>query len=369
MATVNNDIDNSDDMNACSVKKENDPSSHICHKYSIHSLLLLRNSPFSRQRPSYIDQFRSRGFYKQTDLANEELNTGLASRPINQESNSKRRGISTNNSSGNASDPRDRLRKENGIILSPQRKSFNMGCQMPSAPNSQVHPSISRIERVERETNNRVRIGSGRILNRDVSWDYKPTDNEVPDVEFNYRNNAGISTTRDSKERDYERRFDREKDARRILNSRYSSNNYGNSNYDRYRMQSDNRDDEPEWFSSGPTSQNDTIELRGFDDPKTDDNKNDELFDNDDNCGVTITNKKNSNISTESAQSVSKSSSSTIKTNSSLMKNLSLNDSNNNTKREAIPDTIELKESNNDNDFNFEDFLKMDNISELLPVS
>lgn len=35
---------------------------------------------------------------------------------------------------------------------------------------------------------------------------------------------------------------------------------------DRRRTFSDNRDEEPEWFSSGPTSQHDTIELRGFDD-------------------------------------------------------------------------------------------------------
>lgn len=38
-------------------------------------------------------------------------------------------------------------------------------------------------------------------------------------------------------------------------------------NNDRRRTYSDNRDsDEPEWFSSGPTSQHDTIELRGFED-------------------------------------------------------------------------------------------------------
>lgn len=29
------------------------------------------------------------------------------------------------------------------------------------------------------------------------------------------------------------------------------------------------KEDEPEWFSGGPTSQNETIELRGFDDPVT----------------------------------------------------------------------------------------------------
>lgn len=53
-------------------------------------------------------------------------------------------------------------------------------------------------------------------------------------------------TDRDTKDRGREKRF----------------------NNDRRRTYSDNRDstDEPEWFSSGPTSQHDTIELRGFED-------------------------------------------------------------------------------------------------------
>lgn len=52
-------------------------------------------------------------------------------------------------------------------------------------------------------------------------------------------------TDRDTKDRGREKRFN-----------------------DRRRTYSDNRDsmDEPEWFSSGPTSQHDTIELRGFED-------------------------------------------------------------------------------------------------------
>ena len=33
----------------------------------------------------------------------------------------------------------------------------------------------------------------------------------------------------------------------------------------RYRR---HEEEEPEWFSSGPTSQSDTIELRGFEEPK-----------------------------------------------------------------------------------------------------
>lgn len=43
----------------------------------------------------------------------------------------------------------------------------------------------------------------------------------------------------------------------------YSYSNF-NSNDNRRRQYHD-RNEEPEWFSGGPTSQNDTIELRGFD--------------------------------------------------------------------------------------------------------
>jgi hypothetical protein len=42
-------------------------------------------------------------------------------------------------------DPKERLRKENdGIVLSPQRRSFHMGCQMPSAP-STGNPPIGKL--------------------------------------------------------------------------------------------------------------------------------------------------------------------------------------------------------------------------------
>lgn len=60
-------------------------------------------------------------------------------------------------------------------------------------------------------------------------------------------------------------------------NSRYGGGGMGshshysfNSGDNRRRMYNDSRsnaNEEPEWFSGGPTSQNDTIELRGFDDP------------------------------------------------------------------------------------------------------
>ena len=45
----------------------------------------------------------------------------------------------------------------------------------------------------------------------------------------------------------------------------YDRRGYRGSN-SQYRRQH-SQEEEPEWFSSGPTSQNDTIELRGFEPP------------------------------------------------------------------------------------------------------
>lgn len=158
------------------------------------------------------------------------------------------------------------------------------------------------------------RIGSGRILTRDV-WDFRPdTEKLEPDrPEFSFRAGAtGGAPMRDrdvrdvrevgrdreglrDRERDrdnmrerderFERRSfgrdfgDRERDRdrgdRMDRNDRHDRSHpmdkdrgrdrrYGN---DRRRTYSNQREiDEPEWFSSGPTSQHDTIELRGFED-------------------------------------------------------------------------------------------------------
>lgn len=43
---------------------------------------------------------------------------------------------------GGDKDPRERLKKEDNIILSPQRRSFNMGCQMPAAPAFNATPAL-----------------------------------------------------------------------------------------------------------------------------------------------------------------------------------------------------------------------------------
>lgn len=165
------------------------------------------------------------------------------------------------------------------------------------------------------------RIGSGRILPREI-WDFRAENDkmELERADYGFRSGttAGGSLrdrdnreNRDAKERDRERDMrerERDRDNMRERDERFERRSFGRdygdrgdrerdrgdrgaggaernerNNHqvdrdkdrgrekrfgnDRRRTYSDNRDsDEPEWFSSGPTSQHDTIELKGFDD-------------------------------------------------------------------------------------------------------
>lgn len=159
------------------------------------------------------------------------------------------------------------------------------------------------------------RIGSGRILTRDI-WDFRP-ENEKLEPAFRPGASGGASIrdrdnrdTRDGKDRENVRDRDRERDNLRDRddrNERFERRSFGRDyrerdrerererdrergverndrnhrsdrdkdrgrerrfSNDRRRTYSENRNDadEPEWFISGPTSQHDTIELRGFED-------------------------------------------------------------------------------------------------------
>lgn len=159
------------------------------------------------------------------------------------------------------------------------------------------------------------RIGSGRILTRDI-WDFRSDNEKIEPERADYGFRSGTTAggslrdrdsrdNRDGKERDSMRDRDRDRDNLRERDDRFERRTFGRdygdrererdrdrggaersernhqvqerdkdrgrerrySNNDRRRTYSDNREsDEPEWFSSGPTSQHDTIELRGFED-------------------------------------------------------------------------------------------------------
>ncbi|XP_046582774.1 LOW QUALITY PROTEIN: eukaryotic translation initiation factor 4E transporter-like [Haliotis rubra] len=157
------------------------------------------------------------------------------------------------------SDPRERLKEErDGIVLSPQRRSFGTGCHVSqtSSLGRQVSCPADFKDGTDRDRDRRERrIGSGRItIDRDQG-----REREYRGVRDRYdrddRRGTGNST---------ERTFER--------SDRYHGSSYDNSRSNYNRFSRDNRgnrrryveEEEPEWFSAGPTSQSDTIELRGF---------------------------------------------------------------------------------------------------------
>ncbi|KAL4646516.1 eukaryotic translation initiation factor 4E transporter-like [Arapaima gigas] len=146
-------------------------------------------------------------------------------------------------------DPRERLKEDElDVVLSPQRRSFGGGCQGNVAPAHQARPAVSPLENKENESMRLVgarRIGSGRIMaarafERDARGD------------------------KDVRERDRERDFKDKRFRRDFGDKRVFSERRRNESY---------TEEEPEWFSGGPTSQSETIELTGFDDKVLEEDK------------------------------------------------------------------------------------------------
>lgn len=109
------------------------------------------------------------------------------------------------------------------------------------------------------------RIGSGRIIRDD--WENGGKDGGEPE----FGGFARGPPSRDGGERgmreDNSNKFGERRSFGREIDAKDKDSNRRNSRYnDNRRRYSEGRvEDEPEWFSSGPISQNDTIELRGFD--------------------------------------------------------------------------------------------------------
>ncbi|KAF8767141.1 Eukaryotic translation initiation factor 4E like protein [Argiope bruennichi] len=151
-----------------------------------------------------------------------------------------------------SSDPKERIKEEkDDIVLSPQRRSFGTGChviQQSSLARRPGSPTDGRDSENFREPSRR--IGSGRIITRDRDqrdWDR--------DREYGYGNR---NDRRDRFDQD-----DTDKELRRY-SGRYRTDRRSRGGRDRID------EVEPEWFSGGPTSQSETIELVGFEDPHND---------------------------------------------------------------------------------------------------
>lgn len=205
------------------------------------------------------------------------------------------------------------------IVLSPQIRSFNMGCQLPPATVPAFPAAGTAPGSVSSATGALLgesvgggagandgstaaagrRIGSGRLMTREErlgsSWnsDYKGGRDGGdggygdPDVEpFNHRGRGGLGSNGPGGMNKPNSRFYRMNDRRDDQESGHRGpggaggfNNYrNNGNYgdggdrgDRgrggYNRNHRYEQEEPEWFTGGPCSQLDTIELHGFDGP------------------------------------------------------------------------------------------------------
>ncbi|XP_034935730.1 eukaryotic translation initiation factor 4E transporter-like isoform X2 [Chelonus insularis] len=289
-------------------------------QYTREELMVIMDLPLSKRRPECLDVAynNSRGVWdperwhldrkrSETPSEEEQRSNNKSDQPTETQSNKRRSG-----------DPRERIRKEqDGIVLSPQRRSFNSGCYVNISQPSSRRPEspIGKTEVSHREPARR--IYSGRLLTRDM-WDFRLEAEKLePEREYSFRS-SGNSTTRDRDNRDGGRERDGLRDRDNIRDrddriDRFERRSFGRDFGDRDNQRdrgsetrndrahdramerdkdrggrdrkfgsdrrksyaNDSRDsEEPEWFSSGPISQHDTIELHGFDDAPEERNTN-----------------------------------------------------------------------------------------------
>ncbi|XP_056386407.1 eukaryotic translation initiation factor 4E transporter isoform X2 [Hyla sarda] len=221
------------------------PWSKSNHRYSKEQLLDIKELPHSKQRPSCLsDKYDSDGVWDPEKWhASLYPNSGRSS-PIDslrKESDTERTSLKRR-----IADPRERVKEDDlDVVLSPQRRSFGGGCHVTSAVGSRR--AGSPLDNKENESLRLAggrRIGSGRIIAaRGFERDLRGGEKDGREL-------------RDGREREKEykdKRFRREYgDSKRVFGERRRNDSY--------------TEEEPEWFSGGPTSQSETIELIGFDD-------------------------------------------------------------------------------------------------------
>ncbi|XP_037107217.1 eukaryotic translation initiation factor 4E transporter isoform X1 [Syngnathus acus] len=237
---------NAGDAAVDQVKKE--PAAPIPHRYTKEKLLLIKELPISNKRPNCLsEKYDSDGVWDPEKwhismYPNSGRNSpmeGFKKEHLEDRGPLKRR----------IPDPRERLKEDDlDVILSPQRRSFGGGCQGNAAPAIHSSRPISPLENKENETlrlGGSRRIGSGRII-------------------------AARAFEREAR---LERERERERDVRDFKDKRFRRD-FGDKRVFSERRRNDSyAEEEPEWFSGGPTSQSETIELIGFDDKLLEDDR------------------------------------------------------------------------------------------------
>ncbi|RVE73288.1 hypothetical protein OJAV_G00047590 [Oryzias javanicus] len=241
------------DKDACEQKNESEstceskqkPLAASPFRYTKEELLRIKELPISNQRPDCLsEKYDSDGVWDPEKWHASLYPTSERNSPVegfkkdymDERVPLKRR----------IPDPRERLKEDDlDVVLSPQRRSFGSGCQGNALPAGPVRRPTSPLENKENETlrlGGPRRIGSGRIIPARV-----------------FEREARVEKDRE-RERDFkDKRFRRDFGDKRVFSERRRNDSYV--------------EEEPEWFSGGPTSQSETIELTGFDDKILEDDK------------------------------------------------------------------------------------------------
>ncbi|XP_074149267.1 eukaryotic translation initiation factor 4E transporter isoform X3 [Sminthopsis crassicaudata] len=215
------------------------PASKSPHRYTKEELLDIKERPHSKQRPSCLsEKYDSDGVWDPEKWHASLYPTSGRSSPVE---NFKKELDLERPLMRKAADPRERVKEDDlDVVLSPQRRSFGGGCHVTTSVSSRRSGSPLEKDSDGIRMMGGRRIGSGRIISYK---DHRSGDKDLRDC-------------RDSRdrERDYkDKRFRREfGDSKRVFGERRRNDSY--------------TEEEPEWFSAGPTSQSETIELTGFDD-------------------------------------------------------------------------------------------------------
>ncbi|XP_064618979.1 eukaryotic translation initiation factor 4E transporter-like isoform X2 [Lineus longissimus] len=236
------------------------------HFYTKDELFEMAENPASKKRPTALlkDFDTAEGYWDPEKWIKSFDNSRSNSPMFGGELRKRRSDLERDGcSKRSSSDPRERLKEErDGIVLSPQRKSFMTGCHVSQAQQQKRAGSpTEHRDQTDRERRDvQRRIGSGRIPHdRDREHhDYRNDRFDERDRRFerNDRFRREEDRDRDNRERD-SNRIQREYGCRRFSGTR--------------RPNRASIEEEPEWFTGGPHSQSDTIELRGFEDESSQD--------------------------------------------------------------------------------------------------
>ncbi|XP_029339588.1 eukaryotic translation initiation factor 4E transporter isoform X2 [Mus caroli] len=219
------------------------PTSKSPHRYTKEELLDIKERPYSKQRPSCLsEKYDSDGVWDPEKWHASLYPASGRSSPV--ESLKKEPESDRPSLVRRIADPRERVKEDDlDVVLSPQRRSFGGGCHVTAAVSSRRSGSPLEKDSDGLRLLGGRRIGSGRIISaRAFEKDHRLGDKDLRDLRDRDR------------ERDYkDKRFRREfGDSKRVFGERRRNDSY--------------TEEEPEWFSAGPTSQSETIELTGFDD-------------------------------------------------------------------------------------------------------